>query len=243
MTAAKKSQDVIKRLVDLLGSAAGLVLLSPVLCIVALLVALRLGRPILFRQQRPGRGGRLFELVKFRSMRTASAEQSGTASDGARMTPLGNLLRCTSLDELPTLWNVLRGDMSLVGPRPLLAEYLPRYSAHQARRHDVRPGITGWAQTHGRNTLDWQERFDMDVWYVDNRSLWLDVQILLRTVEKVCRREGVTNPGQAIMADFAGREALSDFENASVPTSRVAPPGEPAVSVASQDSTTRTGVA
>jgi sugar transferase EpsL len=209
-----------------LGSGVGLVILSPLLGVVALLVAVRLGRPILFRQQRPGRGGRLFELVKFRSMRTASAEQCGTASDGARLTPFGNCLRCTSLDELPTLWNVLRGDMSLVGPRPLLADYLTRYTTRQARRHEVRPGVTGWAQTNGRNTVDWEDRFEMDVWYVDNRSLWLDTRILFRTIEKVCRREGINQPGQATVVEFTGTEAVGDFESAQVPVFRATVTGK-----------------
>ena len=227
MTATRNVQDLIKRTIDVLGSALGLLLLAPLLGTVAVLVAVRLGPPILFRQQRPGREGKLFEMVKFRSMRSASHEEMGTASDAARLTPFGNFLRCTSLDELPTLWNVLRGDMSLVGPRPLLAEYLTRYTAHQARRHEVRPGVTGWAQTNGRNNVCWEDRFDMDVWYVDHRSLWLDTQILFRTVEKVFRREGINQPGQATVVEFAGNEAPVDLENVRVGITDLAEGGLP----------------
>jgi lipopolysaccharide/colanic/teichoic acid biosynthesis glycosyltransferase len=194
----------MKRAMDVVGSLVGLLLLSPVLVVVAIAVACQLGRPVLFRQQRPGRDARLFEMIKFRSMRPAEPGKANVVHDGDRLTPFGRRLRSSSLDELPTLWNVLRGDMSLVGPRPLLPDYLTRYNPHQARRHEVRPGVTGWAQTHGRNALSWEERFAMDVWYVDHHSLALDVRILFRTVAKVWQREGIHQPGQATVTEFLG---------------------------------------
>ena len=181
----------MKRALDVVGAALGLVLLSPVVAATAVAVAATMGRPVLFRQTRPGLGGRSFELVKFRSMREAVDDHGLPLSDKARLTRLGRFLRRTSLDELPELWNVLKGDMSLVGPRPLLMEYLPRYSATQARRHEVRPGITGLAQVSGRSALSWDERFALDVWYVDHRSLWLDLTILAKTLGKVVSMEGV----------------------------------------------------
>lgn len=168
------------------------------MAIVAVLVRTKLGSPILFRQVRPGKDGRPFEMIKFRTM------LGGDAPDNARLTGFGRFLRSTSLDELPELWNVVRGDMSLVGPRPLLVDYLPLYSEEQRRRHDVRPGITGWAQVNGRNSLGWADRFALDVWYVENRTLWLDLQILGRTVAAVCGRAGVSAPGQATMERFTG---------------------------------------
>jgi len=190
-----------KRLLDLALVLPGLLLLSPVLLCVALAVRVRLGPGVLFRQQRPGLHGRPFTILKFRTMR------GGPGADAERLTPFGRLLRSTSLDELPELLNVLRGDMSLVGPRPLLMQYLPRYSPEQARRHEVPPGITGWAQVNGRNALSWEEKFALDVWYVDNRSLALDLRILWRTLLAVIRREGISAAGEATMPEFMGGEA------------------------------------
>jgi lipopolysaccharide/colanic/teichoic acid biosynthesis glycosyltransferase len=165
---------------------------------------MQLGTPILFRQVRPGRNGRLFKLAKFRTMTDERDASGGLLPDASRLTPFGRWLRATSLDELPSLWNVLKGDMSLVGPRPLLVEYLPLYSSEQARRHEVRPGITGWAQVNGRNALTWEQKFELDVWYVDHRSFWLDLRILLMTVRKVFVREGISAKGEATMPRFTG---------------------------------------
>lgn len=190
----------MKRAFDVCVAALGLVLLSPVLAVIALLVRRTLGSPVLFRQQRPGLGGRPFTLYKFRTMREAGPG----VSEAERLTRLGRLLRSTSLDELPELWNVLRGDMSLVGPRPLLMQYLPLYTPEQARRHEVRPGITGWAQINGRNAISWEEKFRLDVWYVDHQSLWLDLRILARTFWRVLSREGISEPGQATVTFFEG---------------------------------------
>jgi lipopolysaccharide/colanic/teichoic acid biosynthesis glycosyltransferase len=193
-----------KRLFDVVVSAVALVLLSPVLAVLALLVRWKLGSPVLFTQQRPGRAGRPFRLVKFRTMRDALDRDGQALPDEERLTPFGARLRSLSLDELPELWNVLRGDMSLVGPRPLLMQYLGRYSAQQARRHEVRPGLTGWAQVNGRNATSWADRFEMDVWYVDHRSMRLDLQIMWRTVRSVVAREGVSAEGHATMPEFMG---------------------------------------
>ena len=194
----------MKRLFDLVVTLVGLVVLSPVILIVGIAVFVRLGRPVLFSQTRPGLEGRPFRMFKFRTMTDARDRSGNLLSDAERMTPLGRFLRSTSLDELPELWNVLRGDMSLVGPRPLLMEYLPLYTPEQARRHEARPGITGWAQINGRNAQTWPERFALDVWYVDNRSLWLDLKILWRTLGKVIRREGISAEGEATMPKFTG---------------------------------------
>jgi lipopolysaccharide/colanic/teichoic acid biosynthesis glycosyltransferase len=191
-------QRVLKRVLDWLGALALAVLLLPAACAIAVAVWWDLGRPILFVQERTGRGGRIFKLAKFRTMRP------GQASDAARLSALGAFLRRWSLDELPQLWNVLRGEMSVVGPRPLLPQYLPRYSPTQARRHEVPPGITGWAQVNGRNALDWGTRLELDVWYVDHWSLWLDVRILARTAWQVLRRSGIAHPGSATMPEFLG---------------------------------------
>ena len=193
----------MKRIIDVAAAGLGLVLLSPFLLIIGLAVLMALGSPILFRQERPGRHGRPFTLYKFRSMRTAG-EGAAPLSEAERLTRLGAFLRRTSLDELPELWNVLRGDMSLVGPRPLLMEYLPLYTPEQARRHDVRPGITGWAQINGRNAISWEEKFRLDVWYVDHRSLSLDLRILLRTIRRVLSGHGINEPGQATVTFFRG---------------------------------------
>ncbi|WP_061239619.1 sugar transferase [Ectopseudomonas composti] len=196
----------MKRLFDLVIASFALLLLFPVLLLVAWLVHRRLGGPVLFRQVRPGLHGKPFEMVKFRTMRDAVDTEGNALPDAERLTPFGRFLRSTSLDELPELWNVIKGDMSLVGPRPLLMEYLPLYSVEQARRHEVRPGITGWAQVNGRNAVSWPEKFALDIWYVDNRSLLLDIRILLLTIKKVFVREGISAEGQATASRFTGDE-------------------------------------
>jgi len=188
---------------DVIGASLALVVLSPVLVVVGILVAVKLGRPVLFKQERPGKDGAVFELRKFRSMMNPD-ESRGLVSDEARLTPFGRALRTTSLDELPTFVNVLTGDMSIVGPRPLLVHYLSRYSPAQARRHDVRPGITGLAQASGRNALDWEDKFALDVEYVENRSLWLDLRILSMTVRSVVRRQGISADGHSTAPEFLG---------------------------------------
>ena len=193
-----------KRLMDITISTLALAVLSPVLAITALFVRQRLGSPILFRQVRPGRAGKPFEMIKFRTMLDAVGADGQPLSDAERLTPFGRFLRSTSLDELPGLWNVLKGDMSLVGPRPLLVEYLPLYTPEQARRHDVRPGVTGWAQVNGRNAISWEQKFELDVWYVDNVSLWLDLKIMFLTGRKVLIREGISALGDATMPIFTG---------------------------------------
>lgn len=195
---------MVKRIFDILGAGVGLALLSPVLLILVVLIRRQMGSPILFRQTRPGKDGKPFEMMKFRTMRDATDKDGELLPDTARLTPLGRALRSSSLDELPELWNVLKGDMSLVGPRPLLMEYLPLYSPEQARRHDVRPGITGWAQINGRNAISWDEKFALDVWYVDNRGLWLDLKIIWLTIRKVLKREGISAAGEATMPKFRG---------------------------------------
>lgn len=195
---------MLKRLIDICISVFALILLAPVLCVLAILIASSMGSPVLFRQTRPGKDGRPFEMLKFRSMRDAIDASGEPLPDAERMTQFGTWMRSASLDELPGLWSVLKGDMSLVGPRPLLMEYLPLYSAEQARRHEVRPGITGWAQVNGRNAISWEEKFALDVWYVDNRSFWLDIKILWMTVMKVARRDGISADGEATMTRFTG---------------------------------------
>ncbi|MFD6682251.1 sugar transferase [Micromonospora parva] len=204
----RRPYDAVKRVLDVLVATVGLLLATPVLAAVAVAVLITMGRPVLFRQARPGRHGRLFELVKFRSM-TVGGEDGAPDGDGARLTPFGRWLRTTSLDELPQLWNVLRGEMSLVGPRPLLPAYLNRYTPEQFRRHDVRPGITGLQQVYGRNALSWDERFALDVSYVRRRSFGLDLRILLRTVRIVVRRDGITAPGVATASEFLGTRELA----------------------------------
>lgn len=198
--------DHLKRTMDVVAAGAGLVATAPVLAASAAAVYATMGRPIFFRQQRPGLGGEPFELIKFRTMRLSAPGQDDIGSEANRITPVGQFLRSTSLDELPTLINVLRGEMSLVGPRPLLMRYLPRYSPEQARRHEVRPGVTGWAQINGRNALSWDQKFALDVWYVDHRSLTLDLKILVGTVGKVFAREGISQSGHATMPEFMGNE-------------------------------------
>lgn len=194
----------VKRLLDITVSTLAVTLLSPVLAITALVVRQRLGSPVLFRQVRPGLNGKPFEMLKFRTMLDAVGPDGQPLADAARLTSFGRFLRSTSLDELPGLWNVLRGDMSLVGPRPLLMDYLPLYTPSQARRHDVRPGVTGWAQVNGRNAISWEQKFELDTWYVDNVSLWLDLKIMLLTVRKVLIQEGISARGDATMPIFTG---------------------------------------
>lgn len=193
-----------KRIFDLLLVVLSSLFWAPLLLLIALLVRWKLGRPVFFRQNRPGLAGDVFRLIKFRTMMDARDESGRLLSDAERLTSFGRCLRATSLDELPELLNVLRGEMSLVGPRPLLVEYLPRYSPEQARRHEVRPGITGWAQINGRNAISWEDKFRLDVWYVDHRSLWLDFKILFLTVWKVVRRDGISAQGEATMPEFTG---------------------------------------
>lgn len=194
----------MKRFIDVFCAVLAITMLSPVLVVLAFVVRLTFGRPVFFRQTRPGQGGRPFQMVKFRTMRDAVDAHGDPLSDEQRLTRLGGFLRASSLDELPELWNVIKGDMSLVGPRPLLMEYLPLYSPEQARRHEVRPGITGWAQVNGRNSLSWEEKFRLDVWYVDHWSLWLDMRILWLTIRKVVLREGISAAGEATMPRFTG---------------------------------------
>ena len=193
-----------KRVFDLMFVIPTLILLLPLFCVIALLVCVNLGRPILFRQIRPGLHGKPFVMLKFRTMSDARDEHGELLPDAQRLTRFGVFLRKSSIDELPEIINVLKGDMSLVGPRPLLMQYLDRYTPEQARRHEVKPGITGWAQIHGRNALTWEEKFKLDVWYVDHWSLWLDIKILIVTVWKILRREGINQPGQATMEEFRG---------------------------------------
>jgi lipopolysaccharide/colanic/teichoic acid biosynthesis glycosyltransferase len=194
----------MKRLIDVIASLVLLILLSPVMLVLAIGVRMDVGSPVLFRQVRPGLRGRPFTLCKFRTMRGAATGEAGVHTDAERLTRFGQWLRATSLDELPELWNVLRGDMSLIGPRPLLMRYLPLYTAEQMRRHDVRPGVTGWAQVNGRNALSWEDKFALDVWYVDHQSLLLDVKILARTVAAVFKREGISYENSATMPEFTG---------------------------------------
>ncbi|EGQ8204319.1 sugar transferase [Vibrio cholerae] len=194
----------MKRIFDVLVSFFALLILSPIIGVVAWKIRKNLGSPVLFRQTRPGLNGKSFEMVKFRTMKDAVDEQGNPLPDSERMTPLGDKLRNSSLDELPELWNVLKGEMSLVGPRPLLMQYLPLYSKEQARRHEVRPGVTGWAQINGRNAISWEEKFKLDVWYVDNRSFWLDLKVLLLTVKKVLIKEGISATGESTMPEFRG---------------------------------------
>ncbi|RON06747.1 sugar transferase [Pseudomonas brassicacearum] len=197
---------MLKRLFDILASFFGLLLLSPAILIVAFQIRRKLGGPVLFRQVRPGLNGKPFEMVKFRTMKDAYDAKGEPLPDAERMTPFGAFLRSSSLDELPELWNVLKGEMSLVGPRPLLMEYLPLYSPEQFRRHEARPGVTGWAQINGRNALSWNEKFNLDVWYVDNQSLKLDIKIILLTLKKVVVREGISADGEVTMSKFTGNK-------------------------------------
>ena len=196
----------MKRIFDFTASLFALILLSPIIALVAWKIRKNLGSPVLFRQTRPGLNGKPFEMVKFRTMKDAVDAQGNPLPDSERMTPFGDKLRNSSLDELPELWNVLKGEMSLVGPRPLLMQYLPLYNKEQARRHEVRPGVTGWAQINGRNAISWEDKFKLDVWYVDNRNLWLDIKVLFLTVKKVFIKEGISAEGEATMPYFEGKQ-------------------------------------
>lgn len=195
---------MVKRLFDSLIASFAFIILSPVLVVVAVLVRQRLGSPILFSQVRPGLNSKPFKMVKFRTMLDANDAQGKPLPDDQRLTKFGSFLRSTSLDELPELWNVIKGDMSLVGPRPLLMEYLPLYTPEQAKRHDVRPGVTGWAQINGRNAISWEEKFKLDTWYVENRTLGLDLKIIFLTIKKVLVRDGISADGEATMSKFTG---------------------------------------
>jgi sugar transferase EpsL len=195
-----------KRLFDLVAAALGVLVLSPVILLMAVLVSIFIGTPILFSQPRPGYKARPFYIYKFRTMTDTRDPDGNLLPDSARLTRFGRFLRSLSLDELPELYNILRGDMSLVGPRPLIMEYLPLYSQEQMRRHDVYPGLTGWAQINGRNAIDWPTRFALDVWYVDHRSFWLDIRIILKTIWKVIKRENVNQPGHATIEFFTGNK-------------------------------------
>lgn len=207
------TQRAVKRTLDLLIAGIGLLVLSPLLVAIGLMVLLDMGSPVIFVQQRSGRNGRQFRMYKFRTMRNPDSSGGCPQPDSERLTRLGRILRATSADELPELVNVLTSQMSLVGPRPLLPQYLARYTPEQARRHEVKPGITGWAQVNGRNALTWEEKFQLDVWYVDNWSLWLDLRILLMTVGKVLKREGISSDGHATMPEFTGAEKVSSGKN------------------------------
>jgi lipopolysaccharide/colanic/teichoic acid biosynthesis glycosyltransferase len=195
---------------DIAAALMGLVVLAPLFLAIATLILITMGRPILFRQVRPGLNGRPFAIYKFRTMKNSSAKKISTKQDGERLTTLGKILRATSLDELPELWNVLKGEMSLVGPRPLLMDYLRRYTPEQARRMEVLPGITGWAQVNGRNVLSWDEKFKLDIWYVDHQSFWLDMKILVMTVLQVVARRGISAEGCVTMPEFLGSGELKD---------------------------------
>ncbi len=197
---------MLKRTIDIAGAAAGLICLSPVIALSALAVRVSMGRPVFFRQVRPGLNEQPFTMIKFRTMANAHDASGKLLSDSERLTRTGGFLRSTSLDELPELWNVLIGDMSLVGPRPLLTAYLGRYSPEQARRHHVKPGVTGWAQINGRNAISWEEKFRFDTWYVDHQSTWLDLRILFKTVLRVVRRSGINNAESATMPEFIGQQ-------------------------------------
>jgi lipopolysaccharide/colanic/teichoic acid biosynthesis glycosyltransferase len=199
-----RGDQMAKRIFDIAVSIGLILLLLPFIMLSSICVLVFLGRPVIFHQQRPGRNGAPFEMLKFRTMRDVVDSDGRQLPDHERITSFGSFLRSTSLDELPELWNVLKGEMSLVGPRPLLMEYLPLYSPEQARRHEVRPGITGWAQVNGRNAISWESKFKLDVWYVDNRSLWLDVKILWLTLRKVLAREGISAEGSVTMQKFTG---------------------------------------
>ncbi|MGN7834220.1 sugar transferase [Acinetobacter sp. 22323] len=195
---------MLKRLLDIIIASIALILLSPLYALVAYKVKKNLGSPVLFRQVRPGLHGKPFEMIKFRTMKDAVDEQGNPLPDSERLTPFGQMLRSTSLDEMPELWNVIKGDMSIVGPRPLLMEYLPLYSTEQAKRHDVRPGMTGHAQVNGRNAIGWEEKFKLDTWYVENQSIWLDFKIMFKTVHKVLAKDDISAEGEATMTKFTG---------------------------------------
>ena len=195
---------MLKRVLDVVIASTALLLLSPLYLFVAYKVRKNLGSPVLFRQVRPGLHGKPFEMIKFRSMKDAVDENGNPLPDSERLTPFGQMLRATSLDEMPELWNVIKGEMSIVGPRPLLMEYLPLYNAEQAKRHNVRPGITGYAQVNGRNAISWEKKFELDTWYVENQSLWLDFKIMLKTIRKVLAKDDISAEGEATMSKFTG---------------------------------------
>jgi len=197
---------MLKRFFDIIIASIALILLSPLYAFVAYKVKKNLGSPVLFRQVRPGLHGKPFEMIKFRTMKDAVDEQGNPLPDSERLTPFGQMLRSTSLDEMPELWNVIKGDMSIVGPRPLLMEYLPLYSPEQAKRHDVRPGMTGHAQVNGRNAIGWEEKFKLDTWYVENQSIWLDFKIMFKTVHKVLAKDDISAEGEATMTRFTGSQ-------------------------------------
>ena len=201
---------MLKRLLDIVIASSALVLLSPVYAFVTYKVRKNLGSPVLFRQVRPGLKGKPFEMIKFRSMKDAVDAQGNPLPDRERLTPFGQMLRSSSLDEMPELWNVIKGEMSIVGPRPLLMEYLPLYNEQQAKRHNVRPGITGYAQVNGRNAISWEKKFELDTWYVENRSLWLDFKIMLKTVQKVLSKDDISAEGEATMSKFTGTSEPKD---------------------------------
>jgi sugar transferase EpsL len=209
----------LKRLFDLSVGTVALVLMSPLILLIGLLVAVFLGKPIVFRQQRPGLNGKLFTLLKFRTMTEPSGFSGELVWDSARITPFGRLLRSTSLDELPELINVIRGEMSIVGPRPLLVRYLGRYSPFQMRRHEVLPGITGWAQVNGRNAVSWDHKFAMDVWYVDHHSVWLDLKIIVLTMWRIARRDGIDQPGVVGASEFMGSDTVESDSGAAAAVS------------------------
>jgi lipopolysaccharide/colanic/teichoic acid biosynthesis glycosyltransferase len=217
----------VKRAIDLGVALVALLVLAPLMGVVALAIRVTMGTPVFFRQRRPGLDGAPFTLIKFRTMRTALGPDGAVLPDAQRLTPLGRFLRATSLDELPQLWNVLKGELSLVGPRPLLIDYLPLYTPQQARRHEVRPGITGWAQVNGRNALSWEQKFAHDVWYIDHWSLGLDLKILGLTALKVLRREGVNAAGQATTTPFRGSHHLNEGAGAWKPSGSSAAAGTP----------------
>lgn len=201
---------MLKRLLDIVIASSALVLLSPVYALVAYNVKKNLGSPVLFRQVRPGLHGKPFEMIKFRTMKDALDTDGNPLPDSERLTPFGQMLRSSSLDEMPELWNVIKGEMSIVGPRPLLMEYLPLYNEQQAKRHNVRPGITGYAQVNGRNAISWEKKFELDTWYVENRSLWLDFKIMLKTVQKVLSKDDISAEGEATMSKFTGTSEPKD---------------------------------
>ena len=201
---------MLKRLLDIVIASSALVLLSPVYAFVAYKVRKNLGSPVLFRQVRPGLKGKPFEMIKFRSMKDVVDAQGNPLPDSERLTPFGQMLRSSSLDEMPELWNVIKGEMSIVGPRPLLMEYLPLYNEQQVKRHNVRPGITGYAQVNGRNAISWEKKFELDTWYVENRSLWLDFKIMLKTVQKVLSKDDISAEGEATISKFTGTSEPKD---------------------------------
>ena len=203
---------MLKRLLDIIIASIALILLSPLYFYVAHKVKKNLGSPVLFRQIRPGLHGKPFEMIKFRSMKDAVDEQGNPLPDSERLTPFGQMLRSTSLDEMPELWNVIKGDMSIVGPRPLLMEYLPLYNSEQAKRHNVRPGMTGYAQVNGRNAISWEEKFKLDTWYVENQSIWLDFKIMLKTVKKVIAKDDINEAGEVTMTKFTGTKTDHHYD-------------------------------